>query len=326
MAAPVPKGYANVRVLVTGAAGFIGRWVVERLVRESAEVWVIGRDERRLEAVLREQGVTARMIREDLARRGNFRRIYRYLKPDIVFNLAGYGIDRTETDEQLHWAINHRLVEEIAAACRWGHGRSEWGGLRLVHAGSGFEYGTVAGAVTEETPENPAALYGRTKLAGTYAIRDRCRATGLKAAVGRIFTAYGPGEHPARLLPALVAATWTGQPLKLTHGLQKRDFTYVKDAAAGLLRLGLQESVPGSVVNLATGVLTPVREFAETARDLLDLDSSLLEFGAIPARNDEISQGAVDTTLMKKLLRWQPSWSVAEGIADSLRYRRTRNR
>ncbi len=289
------------------------------LTQAGADVWVAGRDRSALQTVCTRYGISGTTLLADCSKAGEFVRLYGQADPEITFNLAGYGIDREEKDDALAEALNTRLVEEmlsvIAAAPR-----REWTGLRLVHAGSAFEYGAVDGTVSEDSPARPVATYGRTKLAATQKVVAQAE-HGLPAVVARLFTVYGPGEHPSRLLPSLLRAACTGEPLPMTGGKQQRDFTYVEDVAEGLLRLGLLHEAPG-VVNLATGRLTSIREFAETAAALLGLREGQLQLGALPYRGDETQQGPTDVTRLKKLVFWRPAISVREGIQKTIEFER----
>jgi nucleoside-diphosphate-sugar epimerase len=116
------------------------------------------------------------------------------------------------------------------------------------------------------------------------------------------------------LLPSLLRAAETGTPVRLTHGTQARDFTYVGDEAEGLVRLGLHASTKETVVNLATGRLTRVRAFAEIAARVLGVDSELLLFGALPTRAGEMEHGPVTIERLWRLCGWVPLTAVPEGI------------
>src|SRR5262249_14570083 len=117
----------------------------------------------------------------------------------------------------------------------------------------------------------------------------------------------------------LLETARTGKSLPLTSGVQKRDFTYVEDVAEGLLRLGLAQAKPGEVVNLATGRLTSVRSFVETAAEILKIPADRLSFGVIPTRAEEMQHDEVTTDRLRRSTAWAPSTTVADGI------RRTRN-
>jgi dTDP-glucose 4,6-dehydratase len=136
----------------------------------------------------------------------------------------------------------------------------------------------------------------------------------------RLFTVYGPGEHSGRLLPSLLETAMSGNPLKLTAGSQQRDFTYVEDVAEGLLRLGLCQAKPGEIVNLATGKLTSVRHFAETAARILQIPSQALNFGQLPTRTEEMAHSEVSVERMRHLIGWVPTTEIAKGIRKTLEF------
>lgn len=309
--------YAKQRVLVTGATGFIGQHVARALAASGAEVFLAGRAEGSLRQLAATLGGNAYPFVADLARPGAAARLYQEITPDLTLNLAGYGIDRTERDSSLFTALNVELPTELARAAG-GVARGSWSGLAVVHCGSGFEYGPVAGPVSEDSVANPTSEYARTKLAGSQQFLQCCSDTGLAGAVARLFVVYGPGEHPARLLPSLVAAKRTGASVAMTAGQQRRDFTFVGDAVEGLLRIGLLEKPPG-ILNVATGVLTSVRQFAETAAEVLGLEPKQLQFGALPYREDEVAQGPVSDTRILQVLGWKPRTTVREGIRKTVR-------
>jgi nucleoside-diphosphate-sugar epimerase len=109
------------------------------------------------------------------------------------------------------------------------------------------------------------------------------------------------------------------KPLELTSGTQLRDFTYMEDVADGLLRLGLSQAEPGWIVNLATGRLTTVRSFAETAAQILDTPMEHLKFGAIPTRAEEMRHNLVSVERFRRITGTVPFTGIAEGIRRTVR-------
>ena len=317
--ADVLRMYRGRRVLLTGASGFLGRWVARLLHEGGAELWMIGRTPQFLDALGSVYGISGNIITADLNEPGSFAGVLRRAKPQVTFHLAGYGVDPAECDAALAERLNHTLVEEIATAIA-ALPPDDWSGARLIHAGSAAEYGAVPGPVYENTPTNPVNLYGRTKLAGTEALCRIVAERKLAATTARLFTIYGPGEHAHRLLPSLIEAAQTGRSLALTAGEQQRDFTYVADAAEGLLRLGCLPGAAPAMVNLATGMLTRVRRFAETATEVLGLAPGQLNFGALPYRPDETPHGPVSTTLLEATTGWKPATPVREGIEKTVAF------
>jgi nucleoside-diphosphate-sugar epimerase len=164
-------------------------------------------------------------------------------------------------------------------------------------------------------------VYGRTKLMGTQEVMARSAEGGLRALTARLFTVYGPGEHQGRLLPSLIDASQTGRPIQLSMGTQRRDFTYVEDVAQGLLRLGLSNAEPGWIVNLATGRLVSVREFAHDAARVLGMPLELMIFGAVSTRPEEMHHDEVSVERLQSLTGWHPATTVTQGVRATVAFR-----
>ena len=129
---------------------------------------------------------------------------------------------------------------------------------------------------------------------------------------------YGPGEHHGRLLPSLLEAAKREDELKLSSGTQRRDFTCVADVAEGLVRLAL---VPAAVapepkiVNLATGSLASVRDFAMLAARVLAIPPTRMHFGAMPTRPEEMEHAEVSIDRLRTLTAgWTPQTTILEGV------------
>lgn len=302
--------YHGRRILVLGAGGFIGRRVA-RLLEQHGSIVV--------RAV--HGGATtsnrAGTIGVDLALQGAATELLRRVQPALTLNLAGYGVLPAQRDPDLARRLNEELPAELGMAC--GAFREPgWAGLQLVHAGSAAEYGTATGDLSEETVPLPTTLYGRTKLGGTLAVASQSAAGTVRATTARLFTVYGPGEPPSRLLPQLRQAAAVTSPIELTLGTQQRDFTYVDDVAEGMLRLGAGDGV-ADAVNIATGTLTSVAAFVRVAADQLGIGSERLQFGALPMRPEEMSHAPVQVSRLERLTGWRPPTTIAEGIRRTRR-------
>lgn len=319
----IAESYRGVRAMVLGASGFIGRWVARSLCDRGAIVHAVVRDRTTAARVFAEHGIAAEVLEADLRHLSTFEAMLKGVAPAIVFNLAGYGVDRTEQDEGAHQALNTQLVLAVSEALRQVRADG-WAGQRLIHAGSAQEYGRTTGPVHETTVPQPQTVYGRSKLAATEHLQHCGSTTGLRAVTARLFTVYGPGEHDGRLLPALIAGARSGRPVELTAGEQRRDFTYVEDVAEGLLRLGVSGAPPGAAINLATGRLTSVRAFAEMAAAILGIVPSGLNFGAAALRADEMFHGPVAIDRLRELTAWTPPADLSLGIRRASEFYRTR--
>ncbi|MCZ6755629.1 MAG: NAD(P)-dependent oxidoreductase [Gemmatimonadetes bacterium] len=310
------RAYADRKVIVLGASGFIGRWVAWALTEAGARLTLLVRAPDQSRRLFDRLGINGEIRQLDLRDLGAVEAAFHQVRPTVTFNLAGYGVDRSERDPEEAHFLNTDLVGVL---CRIVTGvADDWQGLQLIHAGTALEYGMATGDLNEDTPPEPTTLYGRSKLAGTHAVQRACRESGLRASVARLFTVYGPGEHQGRLFPALIRAARTRQPLPLTAGHQLRDFTYVEDVAAGLMRLGAVAEASGQVVNLATGKLLSVLDFALQTAQVLRLDERLLKFGQLPVRGEEMAHNPANINRLTTLTGWRPPADIQSGVERTL--------
>ncbi|MBX7169147.1 MAG: NAD-dependent epimerase/dehydratase [Pirellulales bacterium] len=299
--------------LVLGSTGFVGRWAAMAAAEAGMRPLLVGRDEARLGALAAALPVASDVILSDLATPGAVRELLRNRQPEVIFNLAGYGVYPFEQDEPRLRRINTELVSELVEFQRAQAGLAP---AVLVHAGSAFEYGNVGGNLSESGPAEPTSAYGRTKLAATRYLEAQA-ATGLPIVVARLFTVYGPGEREGRLLNTLIRAAATADDIPLTAGTQRRDFCYVGDVAEGLLRLAAAVNLrpaQEATVNLATGELLSVREFAEHAASVLGIDPARLKFGALAGRAGEMEHDPVSLERLHLRTGWVPATTPAEGV------------
>lgn len=244
------------RALVTGAAGFIGSRLVERL----GELGVPTMGWTRALGDLHDIDVVAREVAA--------------WNPAVVFHLAalpgatkdgGFEVAAGEV------AMVDNLIRAIAPTAR------------LVHTGSMAEYG-YSGTFDEDAPRRPHSPYGFAKAASVDRAVSLSVALDRQVRVARLFGVYGPGESEQRLIPHLVRGLSSGREVPLSDGTQVRDFVHVDDVCDALLALGEADVPPGWVVNVGTGVGVSVRRLALALCEKLGADPELLGFGMVPRR------------------------------------------
>ena len=310
----VLKAYAGVPVLVTGSAGFIGRWVARLLTKAGAELYLPARDCAGAKETFLRYGIRGDIFKVDLLEFGRLQRLIEEIGPAVIFNLAGYGVDKSERSEELAYRINTQLPKAICTAVAGIPTAENWHGQRVVHVGSAMEYGDATGDLNESSPVRPTTLYGKSKAAGTEEVSSICREEQLAGITARLFAIYGPGESEDRLLPTLIDASRDNRSVELTAGTHKRDFTYVEDVAEALLRLGISEPRTGEVVNVATGNLTAVRSFVRAAAETLKIEESRLNFGSLPTRSEEMTHDPVSIEKLQSLTGWKPETKISDGV------------
>lgn len=293
------------RVLVTGAAGFVGRHCLRILVERGDEVHAVSSVDRDDES----GGVE--WHRADLLDASAAAQVVHRVQPTHLLHLAWvttHGGFWT-SDENLRWLA--ASVELFGAFARNG-------GQRAVIAGSCAEY-RWDGQLCDEwtTPLEPRTLYGACKHALHVAAAAYAKQSGVSLAWGRVFFLYGPGEKPGRLVPSLVMPLLRGDPAPCSHGRQIRDFLYVEDAARAFVAM-LTSGVTGPV-NVASGV--PI-EIADVARAVGEITgrADLVRFGGIPAAAGEPPSLVADVSRLTEEVGWRPKHDLRSGLRETVKW------
>lgn len=292
------------RVLVIGAAGFIGAHVRRQAVLEGMEVVTAGRSmladsEWHYLLDLADQPLQIAAVLAEAA-------------PDAVVNCAG----ATEGGAPLMAATNINGTYALVRAMLLTRHRA-----RLVHLGSAAEYGRgMPGVpVAEGTPPRPLNLYGATKLAGTQAV-ELARSAGLDAVVLRVFNAIGPGTPPSlmpgRMAAALRAAMPTGGEVTLGPLHAVRDFVDVRDIARAVVAAVSTPDLPHPILNIAGGHGVPVRSVVDALLEVSGARCAVREDASGSPRGDDVPWQQAAIARATTDLDWRPEWDLRTSVAD----------
>jgi nucleoside-diphosphate-sugar epimerase len=298
---------APASALVTGASGFVGSHLVARLLADGARVSALVRPSSVLPPEWRDR---VEIIVCDDFSESRLRQVCR-TRFETVFHLAAYGVLPGDRDSEAMLRVNVALPAALARLC------GEWG-ARLIMAGSSAEYRRprTNEPISEGAPLEQGKLYGSSKAAGGLMASAIASESGTGFRLLRLFKAYGAGEAPHRLLPALVKDLSRGQPVALSAGTQIMDFVHIDDIVEALIRADAHCRGKGGAAtwNVATGRGHSVREFAESVARAMQADASLLGFGAIAMRKDDEPWLVGAPDLLRGELGWQPATELDAGI------------
>ena len=291
-------------VLVTGAAGFIGRSTLSRLLALRFEVHATTSEPVGAKV---QNGIHWHDV--DLLDNHQAAELMATVRPTHLLHLAWYtapGRYRS-SEENVRWVrASLFLVEKFL----------QWGGRRVTIAGTCAEYDPCEGCCKENsTPLRPTDLYSVSKHALHMMLASWSEQMNFSLAWGRVFFLYGPFEHPKRLVASVISSLLNNEFARCTVGDQERDFLHVDDVADGLVAL-LDSTVNGPV-NIASGEAVAVRDVVSALGRLLGREE-LLGFGALSKPPGEQPTVVADVGRLRNEVVWRPRFSLEVGLEDTV--------
>ncbi len=305
------------KILVTGGAGFLGSYLVERLSAGN-EVTVF--DDlstgslRNLERCQEE----VRLHRDSIL---HPKALAKALEgQDLVYHFAAKtSVPESVDKPDEYWRTNVEGTLNVLKAA------VDAGVRRAVFVSSAAVYGNVeANPKVETMRPAPASPYATTKMVGEFACEEIGQLKGLETVVLRVFNAYGPRQDPTSSYAGVVArfsaAVAAGKPIEIHgDGEQTRDFLFAEDVAAGFDLAG-EKPVAGQVFNLGSGSATSV---VDVARHLSEITESPIRAVRKEHRAGDVRHSRADIEKAIEKLGFAPKTSLREGLERTLGYYRS---
>lgn len=288
------------RLLVTGATGFVGRHLVPAALAAGHEVSLLLREHYRspgaLPASLAALAVHCHAVYADLRDKNATCAAIQAAAPDAILHLAATGV--TEPFLPASRAIAHNVT----------------GTVHLLQAS--FTEGRPARQViVARTPGEREALnvYAASKAAAWQFCRMYVRTQAWPINGAMIYQAYGPGQPEQNLVPGALAAARSGSDFAMTSGHQVRDWIWIEDVVAGLLAMLDTPQPPGTTVELGTGCGTSVADVVTRIYALVGRPGRPVP-GALPDRPGESAVQIANTSLGREALGWHAAVTLEEGL------------
>jgi len=297
------------KVLITGASGFVGSHVARLLVAEGCEVYALVRESSnrwRIRDIL----PSMYLRQSDLVAFENVNTYLQEIKPELCIHLAWYAVpgkylNSQENLDSIQASIN--LLSQLA----------ELGCKRFVGIGTCFEYDLSLGYLSESSLTKPITLYAATKVALSTILQQFAQITEMEIAWIRLFYQYGPMEDERRLIPSVICSLLRDEVVKTTKGEQVLDFLHVEDIASAIWAVA-KSNVSG-VVNVGSGQPVTVGQILLELGNLLG-KPDLIHLGALPYRPNDPMFICANNELLIKKTDWTPKYNLTTGLKNTIEW------
>lgn len=308
------------QVLITGAGGFIGSHLTERLVREGARVRAFVRYNSRQEIGLlallpRDLLVALEVIPGDLRDGEAIRRAMAGI--DVVFHLGAliaipysYVHPREVVETNVLGTLN------VLMAAR------DLGTARVVHTSTSEVYGTARYAPIDEAhPLQGQSPYSASKIGADKIAESFHRSFGLPVATIRPFNTYGPRQSARAVIPTIITQALVGSEVRLGALDPVRDFTFVEDTADGFLRVGWAPEAVGQEINIGGGECISIGNLAAKILALVGRDLPVLgDSQRLRPAQSEVMKLHAGADKARNLLGWEAKVALEEGLRRTIEW------
>jgi nucleoside-diphosphate-sugar epimerase len=300
------------RVLLTGANGFVGSHLMDRLRSRKADVRCFVHPA----TSTVEAAAEAESVEGDIT---DGEQVHAAMEDvSTVIHLAGIAtVGAAQSSPDDAFRVNTLGTQNVLEAAR------RRGAIRVVVMSTAHVYGSaVRLPVNEDHPVAPASIYAATKLAADVMALAYARNFGVPVTVLRPFNIYGPRQSTAAVIPSIVAQAVSGQPVQVRDLRPRRDFVYIHDVIEALLLAATTDAATGQAIVLASGVAVSV---ASIVRRVVTLAS-----GRVAAAPEEPEPGSDcvfgDASRAKELLGWHPRVDLDAGLRHTIAWHREHSR
>jgi len=302
------------KILITGATGFVGANLARLLVTQKANVHILLRESSN---TWRISDILDKLNKHycDLFDRENTKRIISEVQPNVILHLAVYGGYPFQNDSQQMINTNFIGTVNLIDAC------TEEGFGCFINAGSSSEYGIKEKPMNESDLLEPINIYGATKAAATLYCQVLAKKYDLPIFTLRLFSPYGYYEEPTRLIPYLIISMLKNEKIKIASPNVGRDFIFIDDVVDAFLQtINTKDKIlPGTILNVGSGSDAKVVEVFETLREITGYRGEFTVEGT-PRDSDKLQVWRANTEKIQKMLRWRPKYNLKEGLIETVKW------
>jgi len=308
----------NKKVLVTGAEGFIGSHLVERLINEGAKVRAFIHYNSRSDWGMLEM-LPAETKKKLEAFPGDTRDSFLCKKAtkkmDVVFHLASLiAIPYSYLAPASYVQVNVLGTLNILQGCLENNVK------KVVHTSTSETYGTARYVpIDEKHPLQAQSPYSASKIGADKLAESFFLAFGLPVATMRPFNTFGPRQSARAVIPTIITQALTGDTIKIGSTLPIRDLVYVKDNVDGYIRIAKEEKTAGEVINIGTGSGVSVGQIIKMVEGILNKKFTVItDESRIRPKKSEVWKLVCDSKKAKKMVGWKCNYTLKDGLEETV--------
>lgn len=300
------------KYIITGATGFVGQALVNQLILEKNQVYVLVRNETKIPCEWKENELATILFAE----MNTYNKIADYIKErdfDVFIHLAWdgtSGMKRADAELQLN---------NVRYCCDAVRLASALGCKKFLNAGSIMEYEAMKLIPQDASEPGMGNIYSTAKLTADF----MAKATAIKEKINYnniiISNIYGAGEKSQRFLNTTLRKLMNNESIPLTHGEQLYDFIYVTDAVKAIIRVAQSDVIRNESVYIGNSSQKHLKEFILEMKDVVGSTSELL-FGKVPFCGALLSYNEFDTSKLEDKLQFTPTITFSRGIELTIRW------
>lgn len=300
--------FSNKKILITGFHSYIGQCLIEKLLERKNHIICTKSPQSKDTAADRELVKKIDMVKMDITNLDSVRAVVNASQADIIFHLAAYtNADRDVNILDQCMRVNALGTSNLLQALK------DTTYQRIVNISSTEVYGNIDVPFQEDQLPHPISPYGISKLTAEHVCNFYHGMYNSPIVNLRLAMSYGIRQPQHKLLPFLIKYCVEKKELKLTEGLQTRDFVYVSDVVDAMLRAAIKPTAIGETFNVGTGIETPIRDLVMMVKKYVG-QSGKITFGAMPTKQGEIMKMKVSYDKAKRVLGWKPKVDLEIGL------------
>lgn len=309
------------KVFVTGAEGFIGSHLTERLVKLGAEVtalvqynsfnnwgWIDTFDKNTKDNI--------KVVTGDIREYDGMKKIIK--GQEVVFHLAALiAIPYSYLSPMAYIRTNVEGTANVLEACR------DYDVQKVIHTSTSETYGTALYVpIDEKHPMQGQSPYSASKIGADKVAESYYRSFNLPVATIRPFNTYGPRQSARAVIPTIISQILSGKnEIKLGSLAPTRDFNYVKDTVEAFIKVAESEKTIGEVINAGSNYEISIGDTVKKIIDIIGKDVKIIcEEERIRPENSEVNRLWADNTRIKKITEWMPKYTIEEGLKETIKW------